>query len=401
MDIDLVSWLGLAIRWLHVMTGICWIGSSFYFIWLDNSLKAPDDEKDRQNGVSGELWAVHGGGFYHKKKYQVAPAHMPEELHWFKWEAYFTWISGFLLLILVYYFGASLYLIDQAKYALEPMQASVIGLASIGGGMLFYNVLCQNMIGRNNLLFGVIWFMALTLEAYVLNQIFTGRGVYIHIGSIIGTVMAANVFLTIIPNQRKVVASLLAGETPDPRLGKMAKQRSLHNNYMTLPVVLIMISNHYPALYGSPYNWLLLAGMGASGLLVRHFFNQKHKGKEDYIYPLAGFALFLAVMFMVSPHHVTPQTGVSSVQVSDAEIRTIIRMHCSTCHSDTPTHKVVIVAPQGVMFDKMDEIHNFSDRIKARAVDSNTMPPGNETGMTAEEREKLGAWIRAQGWSSR
>lgn len=396
MDIDLISWLGLAIRWLHVITGICWIGSSFYFIWLDNSLKSPDDAEDKARGVSGELWAVHGGGFYHKKKYQVAPAHMPDDLHWFKWEAYFTWISGFILLVLVYYCGANLYLIDQAKYALEPMQASAIGLAAIGVGVLFYNGLCQSPVGRNNFLFGVIWFAALTLAAYVLNQIFTGRGVYIHIGSIIGTVMAANVFVTIIPNQRKVVAALLAGEKPDPRLGKMAKQRSLHNNYMTLPVVLIMISNHYPVMYASPYNWLFLAGMGASGLLVRHFFNQKHKGKEDYFYPLAGAALFLIVMFMASAQQGGPKTEASTMQVSDADIRAIIRTHCSTCHSDTPTHQVVTVAPTGVMFDKMDEILKFSDRIKVRAVDSDTMPPGNETGMSIEEREKLGAWIRAQ-----
>lgn len=396
MGIDLVSWLGLAIRWIHVITGICWIGSSFYFIWLDNSLKAPDDEKDKKNGVSGELWAVHGGGFYHKKKYQIAPAHMPEELHWFKWEAYFTWMSGFFLLVLMYYFGANLYLIDPQKYALEPMQASVIGLSVIGGGLLFYNFLCQSAIGRNNRLFGVVWFVALTITAYFLNHIFTGRGAYIHIGAIIGTVMAANVFITIIPNQRKVVASLLAGEAPDPRLGKMAKQRSLHNNYMTLPVVLIMISNHYPVLFGNPHNWLLLAGLGGVGLLVRHFFNLKHKGVEDYMYPLAGFALFVIVMFIAASHQVVPKAGTPLTQISDAEIRTIIRENCSTCHSDTPTHESVSVAPLGVMFDKMDEIQKHAARIKVQAVDSETMPPGNESGMTAEDRAKLGAWIAAQ-----
>lgn len=396
MELDIASWLGLAIRWVHVITGICWIGSSFYFIWLDNSLTAPEDEKDKASGVSGELWAVHGGGFYHKKKYQVAPAHMPEELHWFKWEAYFTWMSGFLLLVLMYYFGANLYLIDQAKYALEPMQATVIGLAFIGGGWLFYNILCQSAIGRNNRLFGAIWFVALTVAAYALDQIFTGRGAYIHIGAIIGTVMASNVFITIIPNQRKVVASLLAGQSPDPRLGKMAKQRSLHNNYMTLPVVLIMISNHYPMLFGNPHNWALLAGMGAVGLLIRHFFNLKHKGKEDYMYPLAGVALFIIVMFMAASHQVAPKANESSMQVSDAEIRAIIRENCSACHSDTPTHASVTTAPLGTMFDKMDEIRQYAARIKAQAVDSEIMPPGNETGMTAEDRAKLGAWIAAQ-----
>lgn len=396
MDINFVSWLELAIRWLHVITGICWIGSSFYFIWLDNSLTVPEDEKDKAAGVSGEVWAVHGGGFYHKKKYQVAPAHMPAELHWFKWEAYFTWMSGFLLLVLMYYFGANLYLIDSAKYDLQPAQAAAIGLMFIGGSLLFYNLLCESRIGSHNLLFCAVWFAALTLAAYFLNHIFTGRGMYIHIGSMIGTVMAANVFLTIIPNQRKVVDALLAGEAPDPRLGKTAKQRSLHNNYMTLPVLLIMTSNHYPVMFGNPYNWLLLAGMAVSGLLVRHFFNQKHKGKENYFYPLAAGALFLIVVMAAMPQTVAPQADGASVQVSDAEARAIIRANCVACHSDMPTSDVVTAAPQGVMFDKMSEILKFSDRIKARAVDSDTMPPNSEPAMSAADREKLGAWIKAQ-----
>ena len=277
----------MALRWLHVITGIAWIGASFYFIWLDNSLTPPSDKKD---GASGELWAVHGGGFYHNKKYNVAPEHMPENLHWFKWEAYFTWISGFLLLSLVYYYGASLYLIDKARMDLTPIQAVFTGLCFIFGGWIFYDELCKSPIGKNNRLFGIVWFAALTAAAYALCHIFSGRGAYIHVGAILGTVMVANVFMVIIPNQKKVVAALLADKKPDPKLGIQAKQRSVHNNYMALPVLLIMISNHYPMLYSGSYNWLVLAGLGAAAWPIRQFFNLKHKGIVNYWYPVAGVA---------------------------------------------------------------------------------------------------------------
>lgn len=394
MDIDFTSWLGLALRWLHVITGICWIGSSFYFIWLDNSLKAPSDEKDIKDGVKGELWAVHGGGFYHKKKYQVAPAHMPEDLHWFKWEAYFTWVSGFLLLALIYYFGASQMLVDTNKMALDPAEATLLGLTAIAGGWLVYDFLCRSALGRDNIKFGIVWYLILVAAAYFLNQVFTDRGAFIHVGAIIGTVMAANVFMIIIPNQKKVVASLLAGESPDPRLGLKAKQRSLHNNYMTLPVLLIMIGNHYPMMFGHEYNWLILAGLGAVAFLIRHFFNLRHKGVENYAYPLAGICLFLVIMFLSAYHQTGPKAGKGDIQVSDVEIRQMITENCVMCHSDTPTHASLDVAPNGVMFDKMDEIKKYADKIHQQAVATEAMPLGNETGMTAEQREKLGVWIK-------
>ncbi len=392
MEIDFAAWLGLALRWFHLITGIAWIGSSFYFIWLDNSQTPPADKADKAAGVTGELWAVHGGGFYHKKKYAVAPAHMPEDLHWFKWEAYFTWISGFLLLSLVYYYGASVYLIDRAKMDIDPLEATLIGLGFIVGGWVFYDTLCKTAIGKNNRVFGCIWFAALTAAAYALNHIFSGRGAYIHVGAIIGTVMAANVFMVIIPNQKKVVAALLAGEKPSPQLGIKAKQRSVHNNYMTLPVLLVMISNHYPMLFGNADNWLILAGLSASVWPIRQFFILHHKGKTNYWYPIVGVAGFIGVMLFASAG---TQPVAATDKVSAAEVRAIIRTHCSACHSDMPTHTGIFAAPAGVMFDKMWEVRKYAAQIREQAVAHDTMPLGNETGMTAEERRKLGAGLAA------
>lgn len=394
MELDIAAWLGLALRWLHFITGIAWIGSSFYFIWLDNSLTPPVTDEDKKNGVGGELWAVHGGGFYHKKKYKVAPPHMPEGLHWFKWEAYFTWLSGFLLLSLIYYFGADQYLIDNAKYPLTQPQAIATGLVAILAGWVFYDTLCKTPIGENNALFGVIWFGALTLMAYALNEVFSDRGAYIHMGAIIGTVMAANVFMIIIPNQRKTVVTMLEGGVPDPAYGLKAKQRSLHNNYMTLPVLFIMISNHYPQTYGHSYNWAILAGLGATAWFIRHFFNLKHKGKVDYRFPAIGVIGFIAVACLASLKD-QPAMDVATQTVSDAEVKQIIRTHCSACHSDTPTHPDWHEAPLGAMFDTMAEIKQYAPRIYERAVATDTMPLGNETAMTAEERTKLGTWIKA------
>ncbi|MGZ8287550.1 MAG: urate hydroxylase PuuD, partial [Allosphingosinicella sp.] len=278
MGVDLGEWLNLALRWLHLITGIAWIGSSFYFVWLDNHLKpvqsdaAGGGEGPAAGGASGELWSVHGGGFYHNQKYQVAPATMPERLHWFKWEAYFTWISGFSLLVLVYYVGAQSFLIDPAKAALSPAQAIAIGLAAQALGWLVYDLLCRSPVGSNNLALGTFWFACLLLAAALLDSLFTARAAYLHVGAIVGTVMVANVFFIIIPNQRKVVADLVAGRSPDPKLGATAKQRSLHNNYMTLPVLFIMISPHYPMTYGAGRPWLVLALLGLTGVAIRHVF---------------------------------------------------------------------------------------------------------------------------------
>ncbi|MBI2235093.1 MAG: urate hydroxylase PuuD [Micavibrio aeruginosavorus] len=393
MDIDLTAWLGLALRWFHLLAGIMWIGTSFYFIWLDNSLTPPKDKNDDANG---ELWSVHGGGFYHKRKYLVAPRHMPENLHWFKWEAYLTWVSGFALLGLIYYMGASAYLIDETKLAMAPWQAVSLGLAVIGTGFIFYEVLCSFYEGKSNLTFALIWFFFLTLAGYFLCHVFSDRGAFIHVGALIGTVMAANVFVTIIPNQKKVVASLLAGEKPDPALGRTAKQRSMHNNYMTLPVLLIMISNHYPMIYSHAYNWLVLAGLIAATWPMRHFFNLRHKGVTDYRYIAAGVFGFILVMVLSSlPPEGRAHAPKAAITVSDAEARVILNRHCLQCHSDTPTHPDYETAPLGAMFNKHIEIVKYARKIRDQAVNGDVMPLGNETGMTAEERQKLGIWLES------
>jgi uncharacterized membrane protein len=387
MTVDWGAWANLAIRWLHLIAGIAWIGSSFYFMWLDSHLKKPDNAPE---GISGELWSVHSGGFYRQMKFMVAPAEMPEELHWFKWEAYTTWISGFLLLGLIFYVGADLNLIDRAKLPLETWQAITIGLGSLAGGWLVYDGLCRSPLGENLRLFGAVWFLLLTAAGYGLTRVFSDLGAFMHLGAIIGTVMAANVFFVIIPNQRKVVAQVLAGETADPKLGKQAKQRSVHNNYMTLPVLLIMISNHYPMIFAAPLNWLWLAGLGIAGWTIRHFFNLKNAGRlhlEVLAYGALAFVTVAALNEALRPKPVVVQSA------SYAQVRAVVDKHCVMCHSAHPTHKGIQTAPNGATFDTAEGLQKHARRIYERAVATKSMPQGNETGMTDQDRAILGAWI--------
>lgn len=388
---ELEAWANLAIRWLHLVAGIAWIGSSFYFMWLDSHLKPP--KVPRGEGVAGELWSVHSGGFYHQMKFMVAPADMPEELHWFKWEAYTTWISGFLLLSLMFYVGADLNLIDKSKVDLAGWQAIALGLGSIVAGWLVYDGLCRSPVGQNLKLFGGVWFLTLTAAAYGLTHLFADRGAFMHVGAIIGTVMAANVFLIIIPNQRKVVAQVLAGEKPDPALGKQAKQRSVHNNYMTLPVLFIMISNHYPMIFAAPLNWLWLAGLGIVGWTIRHFFNLKNAGRFEPQVLVYGALAFVTVAVLNVSARPKPPT-VAEVPTY-AAVRAIVDKHCITCHAANPTHRGVPVAPNDAMFDTAEGLQKHAEKIYARAVATQSMPQGNETGMTESERAQLGAWIKA------
>lgn len=390
MEFDITPWLNLVIRWLHFITGIAWIGSSFYFVWLDNHLEEP---KEKKKGMSGELWSVHGGGFYHKQKYAVAPEQMPEKLHWFKWEAYFTWMSGFALLAIIYYLGADLFLIDRAKMELSQLQAIGISLAFLVGGWVFYDMLCRSPIGNNNKVTGIIWFVSLVAAAYALTHIFSDRAAFIHIGAIIGTAMAANVFMVIIPNQKKVVAALTAGEEPDPRLGKIGKQRSLHNNYMTLPVLFLMISNHYPMTFSNPYNWVVIAGLGLVGVMVRHFFNLRHKGKSSPALVAASVMLFIAVMVFASEAEKQTRVDVGDQVVSMGQVQVIMGKHCVMCHTAAPTHEFFDEAPGGVLLDRPDLIQQYAPAIMEQVVLSDIMPLGNETEMTPEERALLGKWI--------
>ena len=383
MPFDLSEWLNLALRWLHLTAGIAWIGSSFYFVWLDNHLRKPADGE-----ASGELWSVHGGGFYHNQKYQVAPSQMPEQLHWFKWEAYFTWISGFSLLVLIYYVGAESFLIDPAKAALSPAQGIAIGLAAQALGWLVYDGLCRSPVGSSNLALGAFWFIVLLFAGSLLDSLFSARAAYLHVGAIIGTVMVANVFFIIIPNQRKVVADLVAGRTPDPALGQAAKQRSLHNNYMTLPVLFIMISNHYPMTWGAERPWLVLALLGLTGVAIRHVFNLRGRGR-----PTGRTIVLAAALALASVTYVTLEKGGRTSRgparnVTYAEVAPILATHCAACHAVQPP-------PRGVALDSWEHASAASARIKAVAVDTQVMPLGNPTHMTEAERRTLGAWIAA------
>ncbi len=390
MEFDITPWINLAIRWLHFITGIAWIGSSFYFVWLDNHLEEP---KEKKKGMSGELWSVHGGGFYHKQKYAVAPEQMPDNLHWFKWEAYFTWMSGFALLAIIYYLGADLFLIDRAKMDLSQWQAIGISLAFLVGGWGFYDTLCRSPIGKNNRLTGIIWFFSLVAAAYALTNIFSDRAAFIHIGAIVGTAMAANVFMVIIPNQKKIVASLTAGEEPDPKLGQIGKQRSLHNNYMTLPVLLLMVSNHYPMTFSNPYNWLVIAGLGLVGVMVRHFFNMRHKGKTSPALVVASIVLFIAVMVFATEAEKRSRVDVGDAAVEFRQVQLIVSKHCVMCHTAAPSHEFFDEAPGGILLDRPELITQYAPSIFEQVVTSDIMPLANETGMTDEERALLGKWI--------
>jgi uncharacterized membrane protein len=392
---DWGAWANLAIRWLHLTAGIAWIGSSFYFMWLDSHLKPPANPPPNtaSGGVAGELWSVHSGGFYHQMKFMVAPQGMPDELHWFKWEAYTTWISGMLLLALIFYLGAEVNLIDASKLALNVWQAIGIGIGSLLAGWLVYDALCRSPLGQNLRLFGVLWFLVLTAAAWGLTRIFSDLGAVMHVGAIIGTVMVANVFLIIIPNQRRVVAQVLAGQAPDPALGKQAKQRSVHNNYMTLPVLFIMLSNHYPMIVSAPLNWLWLAGLGIVGWTIRHFFNLKNAGQIRYDVLLLGALAFVTVAVLNETSKPLPPAAVPVPPV--AEVRAIIDRHCVMCHAARPTHKGIPSAPLGAMYDTDAGLQKYAAKIYDRAVASHAMPLNNETHMTDAERASLGAWIKA------
>ncbi len=386
MDIA-IDWLNLLVRWLHVIAGVAWIGASFYFVYLNNHLRPPVDEEQKKKGIDGELWAIHGGGFYFIERYAVAPEKIPKGLHWFKWEAYTTWISGFALLVLVYYMDTS-YLIDPAVMQLTHWQAVLIGLGTLIAGYTIYDLMCRSPLGKHDLWFGIVGFAIATGFAYGLTQVFNSRGAYIHVGAMLGTIMAANVFMNIIPNQREVVAAMKEGRTPDAEKAKRAKQRSLHNNYITLPVLFIMISNHYPFTYGHAYNWAILAAISIIGAIVRHWFNLRGQGHRNlYIWPIAAVAM-IALVFVTAP----PKEEAGE-KVSFSQAREIIQKHCVSCHSKAPTDKVWKVAPLGAMYDTPEQIKAMASKIKARAVDSKTMPLANKTGMTDEERKTLGRWI--------
>ncbi|MBT9243489.1 urate hydroxylase PuuD [Vibrio splendidus] len=432
MDPHITEWLNLAIRWAHMIVGVAWIGASFYFVWLENNL----NRVNPKTGLSGDLWAIHGGGIYHLEKYKLAPPEMPEHLHWFKWEAYFTWITGVCLLGVVYYLNAEIYLIAPGS-GLDSTTAIAIGIGSFVAGWFIYDLLCDSPLGKTPVLLGVVLFVLLVAATYGLTQVFSGRGAYIHVGAIIGTIMVGNVFRVIMPAQRNLVKAIEEKREPDPALPAKGLLRSRHNNYMTLPVLFIMISNHFPSTYGSEYNWLILAGLAIFSILVRHYFNTRH-GSQKFAWTVPVAALgMITLAFVTSPYakkQMTPVVQapvVQEVQVSATEsateeavsnstastsadapvvpadhamqtasagvsfetINKVIQERCSVCHSSTPSHAAFAAAPAGVMFDTPEEIKANVPRIVAQTVTTKVMPLGNMTQMTDEERALIGTWV--------
>ena len=391
MDTVLTEWLSLIIRWLHVVAGIAWIGSSFYFIHLDLSLKS---RADQPQGVHGDAWQVHGGGFYHMVKYLVAPAHMPDELTWFKWEAYTTWLSGFALLVVVYYLGAELYLIDKSVLDLTAPAAAAVAFGSLVLAWLFYEAPCRSPLGRHEVALALVGYVFLVGLTYAFTHVFSGRGAFTQIGALIGTIMVANVFIIVIPNQKKTVAALLAGKAPDPRWGEEAKQRSVHNNYLTLPVVFLMISNHYPLMFATRFNWLIVAIVLAVGPVIRHFFNSRHEGKGSpwWTWGVAAAGM-IAVAWLsgAGPGGTAPRAQKLDIKAAENTVLT----RCSMCHRNEPLWPGIHAPPNGVVLDDPENIRRHARLIEINAVRSHAMPPGNITEITPEERQILAAWIAA------
>ncbi len=394
MDLTAAEWLNAIVRLAHVIFGIGWIGASFYFMWLDANMARPAAPKA---GVEGELWMVHSGGFYRVEKIHVSPAEMPPHLHWFKWEAAFTGITGFMMLCLVFYADASVYLIDPAKYDFTPVQAVFVGIVTLLFGWAAYEGLWRSPFGKKGgwpplvatflMIAGIAWFLC---------QIFSGRGAFLHVGGLMGIIMSASVWTVIVPGQQQLIQATREGRKGDPVYAAAAKQRSVHNNYMTLPVVFIMVSGHYPSTFGHQLNWLVLILVSLTAMAVNHFLNMHNKGE------MKPWPLLLATAIFVPLFWLTAQTGGSvglkpgEAPVEFAEVRAVVAQRCTTCHSARPTDDTFKQPPNGLVLDTPQQVRRNAQKIAARVVLTQTMPPANKTEMTDEERALLGAWI-AQG----
>ncbi|TVT92235.1 urate hydroxylase PuuD [Pseudomonas sp. RGB] len=426
MEAHLMEWLNLSVRWVHMITGVAWIGASFYFVWLENNL----NRVNPKDGLAGDLWAIHGGGIYHLEKYKLAPPTMPDNLHWFKWEAYFTWMSGIALLCVVFYANPTLYLLAPGS-SLSGPEGVLLGIGSLFVGWFIYSFLCDSALGKRPALLGLILFVLLIAAAYGFSKVFSGRGAYLHVGAVIGTIMVGNVFRIIMPAQRALVAAIAENRTPDPALPAKGLLRSRHNNYFTLPVLFIMISNHFPSTYGSQYNWLILAGIAVAAVLVRHYFNTRHNSQK-YAWTLpAGALAMICLAYVTGPKPVStapdvakapaaieyqplPETALggglkpaapaapapapaeaapAQASIDFDKVHGVIQERCAVCHSAKPTSPLFSTAPAGVMFDTPQQIQQLAPRIQAQAVASQIMPLGNITQMTQQERDLIGTWI--------
>ncbi|MGR3637942.1 urate hydroxylase PuuD [Alterinioella nitratireducens] len=399
------DWLGFAVRWLHVITAIAWIGSSFYFVALDLGLqKAPD----MPEGAHGEEWQVHGGGFYHIRKYLVAPSEMPEHLTWFKWESYMTWLSGAVLLMIVYWAGAELYLIDPNKADLATWQGIVISAASLTIGWLVYDFLCKSKLGESPTTLMLLLFVLLVIMGWGYDQIFTGRAMLLHLGAFTATIMTANVFFIIMPNQRIVVKDLQEGRTPDAKYGKIAKLRSTHNNYLTLPVIFLMLSNHYPLAFATEYNWIIAALVFLMGVTIRHFFNTMHSRKgEPYWTWAVTAALFIVIMWLSTAgiqqdsweeseaRDLTAREEVLVAAAGFEDVSAIVPGRCAMCHAREPSWPGIRRAPRDILLETPADIARAAQVIYLQAGLTDAMPPANVSYMEPEERAIIRSWYRA------
>jgi uncharacterized membrane protein len=384
------DWLNLLGRWLHFVAGVAWIGASFYFVWLDNHLLPPANSRDEEAGVGGEVWSVHGGGFYHARKFKVAPPRMPSTLHWFKWEAYTTWLSGMFLMVLIYWYGAEIYLVDPGVAPLSQLDAIVLGAGTIVVGWIVYDLLCRSPLGNSDGLLAVVLFGLISVLAWWLCQTFSGRGAYMHFGALLGTIMAANVFFVIIPGQKAMVEACKAGREPDPAPGIRAKQRSVHNTYFTLPVLFVMMSNHFSMTWAHEFNWLILIGISLAGALIRAWFVARHKGRATPLPAVIGVLLLILIAFAIAPPPRSAPATVGTVSVDD--VRKIMLLRCTNCHAKKPHYAAINSAPAGIVLETNAQIRREAARIYQQVVVSRGMPVGNLTDMTDEERQLIAQW---------
>jgi uncharacterized membrane protein len=395
METYIVDWLNLGVRWLHLIAGIAWIGASFYFIMLDLSLKPPKRSEDTKRGVAGELWAVHGGGFYVSQKFLVGPKGEPlsEDLHWSKWEAYTTWLSGMALLAIIYWYGANAYLIDRSVMDLSVPAAIAISGGSLVAGWFVYDWLCRAV--KHELALSIILYVLTVAAGWGYFQVFGARAAYLHVGALIGTIMVWNVFFHIIPGQKKMVAEIRAGADPDPTPGIIGKQRSVHNTYFTLPVLFIMISNHYPMTYGAKYGWIVLAGIMLAGALIRQYFVLRHVGKNLVALPAVATVLLLGLAASMVPAPMTSGGATAAIvdAVTYAKVQPILAERCVVCHAEKPTFAGFQQPPGGLLLDTPERVKVAAQRIHQQTIATQAMPIGNLTKMTEEERALLGKWL--------